>query len=483
MRSSSSSRTVFRTADGTVRVFLAEALLLPTGLITAAYLTRHLGPEGYGLFTLAAMLVTWVAQSTAALFSRTTIKFVSEAEDWRPVGTTVLRLHLACGLGAALLLWLAASPVSALFGAPKLSTYLQLFTFELLLFNLVQAHRGILIGRGLFRKRALASAIRWPARLLLIIALVEAGLSVSGAILGSIGATLIELAVCRVYVRPSLISRSSFPVRRLWSYATPLLLYALCVRLFGKIDLFALAALGGTAAEAGFYGAAQNLTVVPSLFALAFSPLLLSTLGRLLQEGHDQAARTLSRNAMRLVLGMLPFAGMAAGAAHEIVVFIFGADFALTASLLAPLIFSAVALVMISVATVVLVAAGRPGWTVALTGPLLVLAVAGHALLIPRLGPLGAALVTTTLAGAGALAAVAVVYVRWRVAPPTGTVVRSLLLCGGAYAAAALWPAPGAWVALKLLALLVAIPAGFWLLGEFSADERAFLRALIPFRS
>jgi len=43
--------------DGTIRVFLAEALLLPTGLLTTAFLTRRLGPEGYGLFLLAAPLV------------------------------------------------------------------------------------------------------------------------------------------------------------------------------------------------------------------------------------------------------------------------------------------------------------------------------------------------------------------------------------------------------------------------------------------
>ena len=32
--------------EGTIRVFLGEMLLLPTGLLTAAYLTRKLAPEG-----------------------------------------------------------------------------------------------------------------------------------------------------------------------------------------------------------------------------------------------------------------------------------------------------------------------------------------------------------------------------------------------------------------------------------------------------
>jgi O-antigen/teichoic acid export membrane protein len=46
--------------EGTIRVFLGEMLLVPTGLVTAAFLTRKLAPEGYGLFAVAATLVAWI---------------------------------------------------------------------------------------------------------------------------------------------------------------------------------------------------------------------------------------------------------------------------------------------------------------------------------------------------------------------------------------------------------------------------------------
>ena len=76
--------------NGTVRVFLAEAVFPLTGLITAAFLTRRLGPAGYGLFTLVATVVTWVEGSLVTVFARATFKFVAEAEDWRPIGTAVV---------------------------------------------------------------------------------------------------------------------------------------------------------------------------------------------------------------------------------------------------------------------------------------------------------------------------------------------------------------------------------------------------------
>jgi len=42
------------------RIFAAQLLIRPTGLITAGFLTRQLGPEPYGVLTLAVMTVGWL---------------------------------------------------------------------------------------------------------------------------------------------------------------------------------------------------------------------------------------------------------------------------------------------------------------------------------------------------------------------------------------------------------------------------------------
>lgn len=473
------SQPLRHTFDGTLWGFLAEATILPTGLITAIYLTRSLGPEGYGLFTLAATLIGLAGFGITSLFSRATIKFVSEADDWRPVGATVLRVNLACGLGVMLLLWLAATPIAVLLGEPELSLYIKLFAFEPLLFIVASAYRSILIGVGRFRAQALPRAVRWLVRLLLIVILVEMGLSIFGAILGSIGAALVELFIYRCYIRPGALAPSSFPARRLWGYAGPLFLSVLCFQVFSKIDLFALTALGGTAAQAGIYGAAQNLSIIPGLFAMSFSPLLLATLGRMLSSGQVGDARMIGREAMRMAVCLLPFAGMAAGAAYEVVVVIYGPVFSPAAPVLALLITGKMAMVMVSIVTVIVLAADRPRWAFVLAGPMLLLAVVGHALLIPRLGAIGAAMVTSTLEWLGALLSLVAVYRVWRISPPRGTVLRSVLLSGLAYAMAAAWSSPDLWLIPELLVIMAMIPLGFWLLGEFDRAEIAAVGAFV----
>lgn len=466
-------------AAGTLQVFLAEALLLPTGLLTAAFLTRQLGPDGYGVLLLATTIVSWIGWSITSAFTRTTIKFIGEAEDWQPVATTVLQLHLVLGGVAVAIVWVLADPIAKALGEPEMVDYLRLFMFEVPIFCVTYAHRSVLVGLGKFSQRAIATGTRWIARMVLMIGLVAAGLSVWGAILGSLGSALVELFVCRCYVAPSLISETRFSMRKLWGYAVPLFLLALSLRFYDKLDLLMLKLLGGTAAEAGFYGTAQNLSLMPSLFTLAFVPLLLSTLTRILNTGGIAQAKQLGRDAMRLVFLLLPFAGLSAGAASEIIQLLFSSTFLPAAPIFALLIFGAVAMAMIAVTTCILTAASKPNWTIALTGPMVPIAIAADLWMIPKFGSLGAAITSTTIASLAALATILAIYSLWKILPSFSSLGRSLLLCGVMFGLASLWDTSGWFLVFKLLVLSVLVPLGLLLLGEFSDRELAWMRSRI----
>src|SRR6478736_2708577 len=112
--------THFRLTGGVVLGFAAELILLPTGLVTAAVLTRTLGPRGYGVFSVAATFITWLSLTTTTLLARAAVKFVSEADDWRPVATGVLRWRLAIGGLAALVVALASLPIARVLGGTTL---------------------------------------------------------------------------------------------------------------------------------------------------------------------------------------------------------------------------------------------------------------------------------------------------------------------------------------------------------------------------
>ena len=351
------------TLIGTVRVFMAESLLIPSGLLMAAYLARRLGPGGYGIFTVAAALVAWIEWSLTAMFARASVKFVADARDWRPIGSTILSVHLFLSIAAALLLWLAAPLLAGFLDTPELPAISVLRCRHPVLHSGPRStpkHPGG--ARRLHRSRARRSGPMGQ----------PVGLGRASGRAGAFHRRGHPRQHWRVDDRarggPGIRAPRDFGTcgaarAAALGYVAPLLLSALALRLYDKLDLVTLTALGGTTQQAGLYAAAQNLSILPSLVAASFSPLLLSALSRASREPGGRLASRLRRDAMRGVVLLVPFAGFVAGSASEIVSLVFGPAFAPAWPLLSMLIFAAVALVQVSVATAILTAEGRPGLT------------------------------------------------------------------------------------------------------------------------
>ncbi len=465
--------------DGTARIFLAELLFPLTALITTGFLTRQLGPQGYGLLALTLTTIIWVESAINSFFTKATIKFVGETDDWKPVGAMVVRLSLKIGIAAMVLVWILAAPLSALFKEPDLAFYLRVCALDIPLLCVGQAYRNVLIGMGNYRAGAAARAGRWLVRMGLVVVLVQAGFSITGALLGVIGSSLAELLLSRWHLGAGMFVRQApmpLPIQR---YGALLFLSSISLIFFNGMDLFMLKILGGTAAQAGIYSAAQSLSLLPGLFSWTFSSLLLATLSRQLADSQQERARELARDAMRVTMLLLPVAAIIAGAAPEIVQVVFGAAFLPAGPLLALLIVGAVSNVMLMVSITIMTAAGLPARTIMFTAPLVLLALAGHLVLIPRFGQQGAALVTVVVSSLGAIAAGAGVYVLWKVWPPVGTVIRSLAIGLVVGTVSLWWPISGVLVFPKLVLLGIISVLGYWWIGEFRPGEIAAVRSFI----
>jgi O-antigen/teichoic acid export membrane protein len=479
IRSAEEAHHANHLAVGTMQGFIASAVSLPTGILTAAFLTRQLGPESYGLLSVSVTIVVWIQVTITMGFSRAAVRFVAVAKDWQSVSTKFLQCQLLVSLGSAAILVAVAPVLASWLKAAELSTYLRLFSLAIPIFALGMIHQSILVGRGYFGRRALLTAAFWLSRMVLIFLFVGLRPSVSSAILAITGAFVVVLIGARFYVSPPLMKHSVFPFRHLWDYAWPLFFYTLGMNLFTGLDLLFVKAISGIPQAAGFYGAAKNLTIVPAMFAVSFSPLLMAKLTELRAKGGEEAARTMTKQAMRLVVRLLPFAGMAAGAAPEVVAAIYGDPFLPAAPLLALLIFGALGITMIKVTTSMLIAAGQPRLPVVLIGPFVAIAPGMHFLLVSHFGAPGAAAGTAGLAWLGAGATMLAVYRIWHVLPPAVTLLRSVVICGLAYTLAVLWHSPGLLLLLKLPAIGLIIVLAFLFLGEFSATEIAFVRSMV----
>jgi O-antigen/teichoic acid export membrane protein len=414
------------TAGGVI-VLAAEAMALPVAFLLAAFLTRRLGPSGYGLFTLASVIVAWIEWTVGSMLSRAIVREASVAGHDTRVASAALQLNLIVGGGAASLVWLAAPSFGWLVSEPALIAPLRLLSLDIPIFAATMAHRSLLVGAGEYRARAALAAVRWLARLTLVVAFVATGWSLNGAIAGCLLASLGELVAARIAIRPRLFNRPGAVLARLLGDALPFLALGLTLRLFDRIDLLMFKTLGGSTAEAGVYGAAQSVAMSFSVISVAFPPLLLATLTRLNEWGDRQGAADIASDALRVVAWLLPLAGIAHGAGPQLATWLFGPAFQSGGSLLGLLIVTAIAQIAVAVVIMTLSAAGMPN---AFLGPAVAMlgcAVALGATLIPRYGAAGAAAATCAPALLGAAWALRLAWKGASVAPPLAGVARSAL--------------------------------------------------------
>lgn len=462
-------------ATGTLQAFASQALRLPAGLLIAAYLTRKLGPESYGVLMATSAITLWVESSTGLVFNRVVVKFVAESEDWRGAISPLARAQLLAGLVIGAALAVVAPLLASLLRSPEITPYLRLFALDVPLFTLANFHLSVLTGRRDFGLRAGLMTLRLAANTVLVFVLVGLGLSIYGAILATIGASLLGLLSARVYVKPKLWGRFDSPFRGFGGYGWPLLFYSIAINLLDPIGLLAVKALDPDPGAAGFYGAARNLTVTTSLFTVAFTPILLATLTHLSHRSVTGEARNVVRGAMRFVVCLFPFAGVVAGSAGRIAGLIYGDSFLAAGTPLALLIFGSVAVALTAVNGSSLIAAGRPRLLCALTIPMVPVALAAQLWLVPRFGIAGAALASLAVALAGAVTSSLAVYRTWEVRLAPGTILRVAAVTLLAWGVSAAWKTSGGWLVAELAAVSAVAVAALVCLGEMGRNDLKIL--------
>ena len=293
---------VVHLALGSLQGLIGAAVCLPTGLITAAFLARQLGPEDYGLLTVAATIVGLIEISITLGFCRSAEKFVSQAEDWRSVASKFLQAQLLTAVIFSLSLSAAAPVLGSLLNSPEMSLFLRVYSLVLPISSMVEIHKSIMIGRGYFGRRAVLMGAYWVFRLIAVILFVSIRPSVTSVILANIVASCMTLIWARLHTNPAILRSSDFPVKNLWDYAWPLFLYTVSINVFKQLDLLFIKAMCEAPSVAGFYGATKNLTLVPALVSIALSPLLIAKLSQLMKLGHKEEAYIVARLSMRLIL-------------------------------------------------------------------------------------------------------------------------------------------------------------------------------------
>ncbi|MCK5147564.1 oligosaccharide flippase family protein [bacterium] len=462
---------------GITHILLAEALLIPTGFVTAVFLARELEPTGYGTFALISQFVIWLEFLLVSGLESTTIKFISGSDNKTPLINTVYSIYFAAGIMVALLVIVLAPGIALLVKTPEIAPLLKLLSIDIPLFTLAHAGRHIVAGCQKFHQNAVMRSIYWITRLIFIIFFVSIGMSVKGAIIGLICASLAESAIGFFYVRPNFLHGGFAKLKQFWHFLAPLQLAEINKRLLVQ-ELIVLKAMGGTSVSTGLYGVAKNLALAPVLLSRAVKPTLLSILNHKRQE-NDLAARETALTCMRAVFWFIPLAVLLAASSREIILLIFGAAYRSAAPLFSILLFAGMGFFAINIGMVIFTAWNRPRLSISVTWPMVPAAITGYILLYPKLGAMGIAIATLSAVLISTILTFHVLYREWQLSLPLSTIIRGLSCSLIMFTAAHFWQASGVIVLVKLTILSLLNGLLLWRLGEFSLKERMLFTGLV----
>lgn len=469
------NRTQF--IKGTSQLLIAEGLLIPTGFVTAVYLARELAPANYGLFAMISMLVIWVENLFVSALQSTTIKFISAQENKNSLINTTYVIYAALGSVVALLIICITPSLCLLVKSPEIKPLLNLLCLDIPLFSIAHASRHIANGSGQYHQDALLRSTYVIARLIFILFFVELGLSIRGAILGLISASALEAILGLFLIKPNFIHGGFKKFNQFWQYLAPLQLAELNKRLLTQ-ELIVLKALGGTATMTGCYGAAKNLAIIPILLSRAVSPTLLSTLTQNRQKGNEQEAKKIATYSLRLFFWFLPLTVLLASSSEKLILFIFGAPYIDTISLFSIILFTSTGFLGINIGGVIFTAWNKPEINVWTTSPLVPIVIIGIWTTYRYYG-------ATSIAYATLFAVIASILLTWillykilRLWAPLFTMIKSLIISLMILGIYQIWSISGWMIIIKISTLTLLIGLAFWLLQEFSLEERQFISRL-----
>jgi O-antigen/teichoic acid export membrane protein len=380
---------------------------------------------------------------------------------------------LALGMTLFAACWAAAPAVAEIFRIPGGTRLFRLAILDLPLATMYVAYQGILTGRRLFGPLSASQAIFGIAKLAGVSILVMFGLSVASALVANAAATLAVLAYLFVRFPPAGIWPQRRLVKQLISLAIPMGTYLLAMQVLLRLDLWSLKRLWeGSGEVVGQYVAALNLSRLLTVIPAVQSGVLFASISWAIAGSDERGARSHLREATRFAMILaVPACVILGGEASGVMAALFSGAYAGGGRFLFLQLLAFGLYALLDAFAHSLMAVGRQWRAAGVLVGLVPVVWLGNLVLIPRLGPIGAALSLAfgMLLGAGVLGLLARrrhgALFHW---PTVAKVTAAAAVVG---LLGRLVDVPGPWVLLEVAALAVLYLVLLWSLGELTVAD------------
>jgi stage V sporulation protein B len=394
---------------GNRQLLIARAWFFVSGYVVAVILARRLGPAGYGIYGVVMSLLYWLEMLTNAGVPTATSKFIA---DGRHALADVERSARALLIGVALVLLVAAWATAPLFAAflriSEGTLLLRVAILDLPFAALYAFYDGFFSGQRRFGRIAVGQIVLATAKVVGVVLLIRLGLTVETVLVANVIATATACVVLGAGQTSTGIGPSRSTVASLALLAAPIALYLVAGQVLLNLDLWSLKRMWrGDPGVVGQYVASGNLARTLSVIPSVQAGVLFASVAWAVAESDAKRAREHIHEATRFALiiaaGVLV---ILSSNAPELLSVLFSAEYAGGSRFLQLQLAGFALFAFCDAFAHVLMAVGREWWAAAVVAGTIPCVVVSNVVLIPRLGPIGAAVslvvgmtVTTVVTG------------------------------------------------------------------------------------
>jgi stage V sporulation protein B len=403
-------------ARGTVQLFLARGCFLASGYVISVILARGLGPAEFGVYGVIMSVLVWIETLGSAGIPTATVRLIPQHHAQAATVEQSARVLLVLWSFVLFALgWTLAPTVMRIFHLPQGVALFRLAILDLPFSGLYFAYQGMLGGHRRFTLLSVGIITYSLTKVGGLLVLYMLGLSVAGALLVNVLATVGVLVYLVSRVPPTMLWPAWTLMREMIHIAVPTGLYLVVSQILLNLHLWFLQSLGtGAEATVGIYVAALNLARMLSIVPTVLSGVLFSSLSWALARHNEALAQHYIQNASRFAaIVLLPLCVMLAMHAAPVIRLLYTDMYAAGGILLAIQLAAFGCKAFFDLYIHGLMAAGKYYLPAGLLLILLPFAILGNLGLIPQYGALGAALTFLGILLIGTVVAAVCAYRRF----------------------------------------------------------------------
>lgn len=362
-------------------------------------LTRILGPEKFGIYSIVISLTSVINAALITGTIQSVSKFVSEDEKFAlAIKNKALKIQLIIGGTIFLIYFLSANLIALFFKDTTLTFYFRLSSLIIISYSFYAVFVGYFNGRRRFKIQALLDMTFSTIKLTLILLFVYLGYSITGALTGFVLAAFIILLISVLFCGFQ-TTNLSFEGKKIVHFEILIMIFTLIINLLMNVDLFLVKALSPMEvanSSAGYYAAALTIARVPYQAIISITLVLFPLISRATFISDKLKTASYISNAFRYsYMLLLGFVVLISSNSKQIISLLYTDKYLAGSQPLAILSFGLLFFSLFIISTIIISGSGRPIISVGIGIIAILIDIGLNYLLIPKFHLVGAAFATT----------------------------------------------------------------------------------------